>query len=598
MDQTEEVKQAFKDNNVITLTSIKNLLKRKISHKGLPPNWKTKVELYLKDKQQICDDHKAMIGKNPIATQEIYDKEVKQLKVIKRICKWMDFDTDVIDLPNNIPVAGISKTGLVIEPISQFDFVYNWCGFKGLARVNEMPGTKQKFIEIEGQQILLNSDPIKEFCYDLPDSKVIKKWLNGDIESCSTEELYVEMKRYFKTFVDLQDDCLYDVLVLFVFQTWLTDMLNSVFYLAIMAAWGSGKTITGELTTSISRHGYFGSTSLAFIARMMDQQKITLFLDEIDSMVGTEDSEIFSILRQGYRRGAKYGRICKDSMNPQTFNVFGAKLFSIYSGTEAALLNRSIPITLTQSTDSQLPIVNSKKSKYGYKLLNKLYLWYLDNVLYYVDTVDDVDYTYKEDIYENRNAIHKNAVSLLHVRSTGQLSQLSGRNAELGHIMAILANIIGVDVGTEEGNINLEKIFAFKDEVESERMEIGSVAILRELCIELFTKHKHSPVFITPEGFFKISNKYLFQCFNTKLRSEKEFGCSPEKFQGYLRELGFERPHSRKKVRIKDPGENGDGKTHVRLCNIYTPQVIKKMGLPAVCLDPVEGGEKIENVKA
>ena len=592
----DEVKQEFRDTQktVRTLSSFKKYLEAKMHNKNYPANSIKLLDEYVEEKKKFMEEklEQAKTDETGMAKKMASEVEVT-LKELNKVKFFLEQDTDKIDLPQIIPSAGMAKRGFVIEPLNRFEFIYNWCGFKGIARVEEFPETKQKYIKIEEEQVLLKSDPIREFCYAQPDPEVINKWINGKVNSLETKELYDTIKKYFKTFIDLQDDCLYDVLVLFVFQSWLSEILNSVFYLAIMAAWGAGKTITGELTTAVSKHGYYGSTSLAFIARMLDMQKITLFLDEIDSMVGVDDSEIFSILRQGYRRGAKYGRINKDNMNPQTFDIFGAKLFSIYSGSEAALLNRSIPITLTQSTDSQLPIINSKKAIYAKELLNKLYIWYLDNIIYYVDIVDVVDYTYKDDIYEGRKEIYEKAVSLLPKGSTEQLSQLTGRNAELGHIMAILSKIIGIDLvvnkSTEDKKegIDLIKIFKFKDEVEEERMEIGNVAILRELLVEYFQKYNTVNHYITKEGFLKVSNKYLYYSFNAKLRSAKDLGCSPEKFQGYLRELGFERPHSRKKAKITDPGEKENG-GHVRLCNIFTPGVLKKIGLPTNPLEVEE----------
>ena len=87
----------------------------------------------------------------------------------------------------------------------------------------------------------------------------------------------------------------------------------------------------------------------------------------------------------------------------------------------------------------------------------------------------------------------------------------------------------------------------------------------------------------------KVSNKELFRDLNETLKKEKEFGCSPENFQGFLRELGFERPNSRKKMKIRDRSEI---EMHTRLCNIFTIPVLKKLGLPLDSLKSLEEMDK------
>ena len=553
--------------NLLTFKGVWELLKKKIGGGYISEGNLKDVENYIENKQKLTE--------KPIGTfysNVQYKSDLEQLKLATLYLKHLKKDDlNGFKLPSVIHPAGELMSGFGIEPIDKGEFVYNWLGQRGNAHVLIYDESKKAYIVIEGQEILLSNKAIKSFAFKLPNKDMVYSWIKGEINAPTTKELMEDLNSYFRTFSDLQEDSSYGCMVAYVFQSWMCDALKVVFYLAILGQWGGGKTTLGELISNVTKHGFHGTIpSAAFLARMIDSQKISIYIDELDSFKGSEDNFIFSIIRQGYRYGAKFPRVNPTTLEPEFFNIYGAKCFSIYSAVEGALLQRSIPITTTESTDKRLPLINTIKQEYGYKLYNSIFLWYLENSIYMVDVVSGVDYNIEREIY-NRDSV------MARVSIEGQPTQqvnLTGRNAELGFVMARIAKILGVQL---VDLVDIEKTFEIKKQVEEERLEIGMIGILREHMVELFEKYRGNIDYITKDGWLKISNKETYNSFNDKLKKDKGLGVGPDKFQGLLRDLNFERPLSRKPMKIKLPNEFT---TSTRLCNIFTAQVLKKLGLP------------------
>lgn len=100
--------------------------------------------------------------------------------------------------------------------------------------------------------------------------------------------------------------------------------------------------------------------------------------------------------------------------------------------------------------------------------------------------------------------------------------------------------------------------------------------MLKDLLREKYREYRDKEDYQTQSGFVKVANKELYRAFNNKLQDEFGQGVSPPKFKGYLRDFGFTRPISRKKLKVKLPDEQ---EPQSRLCNIFTKRVLRKIGL-------------------
>ena len=68
------------------------------------------------------------------------------------------------------------------------------------------------------------------------------------------------------------------------------------------------------------------------------------------------------------------------------------------------------------------------------------------------------------------------------------------------------------------------------------------------------------------------------------MKNEKYYGVTNKDMGGYLRELGFEEGKSKKKIRIKIPGENVGlkGESPSRLALIFTPKILQRLQMTEI----------------
>lgn len=481
------------------------------------------------------------------------------------------------------PAGGILGA-LTYMPIAPLEYAYYIAGKRGIASVQQNARTKQWSLEVEGKNFWFEDEPLgdKELLFNLPDYKLVKDWVNGKVKSKDINELFAEMKQYFKFFLDLSEEGYYDLLCYSVLQSWLIHWLNSVFYLSIMGQFGGGKTRIGESWVKLCRHGHLISNpSLAFVGRAIDKLKITPFFDEFDVIVGgREDNELYALVRSSQRKGQKYCRISEGG-KPQMFNTYTSMGFSIHGDIEDALKSRSFIIN-TQETDKvDIPIVAHVAHTVERNLYSQLFIWYMDNSQDInnkynnnVEHVEHVDYSGRTDIDLARKKVANEMLSHSPPEIVNMLNTLNilGRNIELLFIMGQLISLPSIQ------NINfdnIKSIINIKKEIMAEVKETGVLGALRHYMIKTYNKLKKDLGYRTLSGEFMISNKELYEGFTQYLRDSQYQRISPKNFLGLLRELGFN-PNNRKNMRIKLRGEE---EKKPRLACIFDTRVQRNLGV-------------------
>lgn len=501
--------------------------------------------------------------------------------------------------PHMLHPAGGLTENFVYEPVSVSEYVYKTRnGEKGLAGLQvEFEDEERRkgphwFLEIGGERHYFSKKPPKEWLFKTPDRKTLERWIGGEKQSVTQEKIWNLNSIYLETFLDFPHEYEFSVTLLFIQQTWLSEILPVVFYLGVKGEFGGGKTVTGEAITSVCRHGYLtGNLSPPFVARAIQDQKITLMVDELDSIAGTKDSDLNSIFRQGYRRGLKYSRVNPNTLEVESYLIFGPKLFTVHSEIEQALQTRTVPIHVRETDKPEYPIVNMEKEAFSNFVYTENFLWYMDNILTFrdnemhviqgladplVDMVDIVDPKISdpqagEHATKIREKLYSKKRSLITEGQLSQLCQLTGRNIELMYMCFLLSNIIKVNCSEE-----IVKTFQQKIIEEGERTELGYLGILKEVLTSLWKDKKGKADYTTENGFVKISNKEIYDKYNEHLKKSYGQGVSPAKFKEFLLEFGFTDALNRAKLKVPIP-EDSEAKS--RLCNIFTDRVLRKLGI-------------------
>lgn len=566
---------------IITLSGIKAILLKRLK-KGflLSQENRDQLDEYFKLKEEAVSKG-SFEGGEDLSAKRALKEAYDLLHFIQKE------DLQPYELPDEIHPAGVLNRGLLIEPISKYHFFYNWCGIKGIAEAKLIPDSRRWYIELEDTQIWLEDPPIKNHSYKLPDFNMVKRFLEGRAIPKDTKTLFKTLETYFKTFMDIEKKGMYKILAIYPFLSFLQESFDVLFYLGIDGQYGGGKTTLGELLAGVCRHGYATSNlTVAFLARVLDSQRLTLFIDELDTVnIGEDqDHEIFAILRQGYRRGLPFSRIGKDNREPESFNVFGCKMFSIHDKLEQALLTRSIPITLQASPSKALPIINTEKRAYSKRLLDELYLWYFDSAIllldkvYVVDVVDHIidRYIYKNKESEAREAIRLSLMSNIPTPSSlGLLDTLRGRNLELGFILSKLDNMLGIGL-IESSSEELLEIFRTKEEMEKEKQEMGVEGDVRDILKEFYVLYHDKPEYRTEFGYFKIAQKEVISKLKERVDKASQHLLNHSKIRGTFTEIGFIDGETKRRMKIRLPLEK---ESRARLCLIYSPKILENLGL-------------------
>ena len=514
-------------------------------------------------------------------------KELEKIEADERVKKLRQ-------APHVLHVAGGLTEDFVFEPVSIGKYVYKTKnGKKGFAEVQVVFEDEEEqrkphwFIEVEGERYYFKGKPPKEFLFDMPCMETVEKWVNGEKQSLTTEQLWRLNSVYLRTFLDFPRDFEFSVVQLFIQQTWLAEILPVVFYLGVKGEFGGGKTVTAEAIVLACRHGYFtGNVSPPFVARAVQDHKITLMVDELDTVAGTKDSDLNSIFRQGYRRGLKYSRVNPDTLETESYEVFGPKLFTIHSEIEQALQTRTVPIHVRETSNPQYPIVNLDKTAFGGYVYTENFIWFLDNILAFktndahplslVDLVDVVDLKISDNngslpAEKLRQTLFEGKKTLITEGQLSQLCQLSGRNTELMFLCFTISNVVKIQC-----DVDIVKTFQQKLTEEGERTELGYIGILRQVLADLWNEKRGNKDYITEDNSVKISNKEIYDRNNQALKKEYGEGISPLKFKEFMLEFGFTDALNRTKLKVPIPG---DPEPKSRLCNIFTERVIRKLGI-------------------
>lgn len=483
-----------------------------------------------------------------------------------------------------------------------------------------------KFWELKLNEIekyTFEDTPInKDMPYKNPiDYSKANEWL-GNKKEYSIDEIYMDVKKVLQKCYDFADERDLDIAILYILQSWFSDILKAVFYIDVRSQMGGGKTILLELMQGLSRYGILANDmSFAVIPRIIDRYKCTLFFDEIDMINKHIIEDIYKILRTGYRKGQKYIRAKPKTFEPESFDCYGAKAFNYRSDIADDLKNRSLPINTSKSHDKILPIMNLYKEIFLEPIAFKIFCFYMNSLPRLMEVnnifniimnnpevkeVKEVNGLLVNPEKENNISITNSLVrthffsNISHFYRTSLtsltcqkgfssqndisgipnnlhplaelsdvevakyfaklLEKLSGRNIEIFSLIIHLCSYLGLDIFTNFKPI-LEEKAEFEDYDEEDMKNI-----LREVLIE-------QEVGAGAHNGIKFRYYRDIQSeFNKKVHLVYGFKPDTKVLKKYLRELGFVDKKNKKVLKL--------GRDLTSLCLIYDGSICKSLGLP------------------
>lgn len=139
-------------------------------------------------------------------------------------------------------------------------------------------------------------------------------------------------------------------------MSWLMAHLRVAPFAMITApALGCGKTVMLEVMSMMSFRSFLASsTTEAVLFRLLDRDKVSLFLDESDRSLSPERQTLIGVLNASYsRRSAITSRCEGDDHTPRTFATWGAKAFAGIGSLEETMLSRAIRIVMRRKLPSE-----------------------------------------------------------------------------------------------------------------------------------------------------------------------------------------------------------------------------------------------------
>lgn len=432
---------------------------------------------------------------------------------------------------------------LIVEPIGEKKYLFCKGNKRGIAKAQFNEEFKYYFLDIDGKQYQLKDKPIKTPFFRIPDDQAIQAWLDGEYKTRPIEDIFNDIVIFYRTSFDLVNEKNAIILSLRDMVSWLRDVLQSFFFIGVDATQGSGKTSLLYAGSLLQKHGAMsGDISTAYLARVIDKQKLCLSIDELDELNKERKSELESILRKAQRAGNTYNRVNPSTLEPESFNVYGPHSFSYRTTIEGALKSRCLTNRLRVSSDKSLPVINYHVVSITKPLFNDLFFYYLEHAIDFVRSSSQVAEVtqllgglHGTSVTERRNKLFDFFTKDFTEEEVDLMDSLIGRNIELAYISLQATHILKLNI-----------FQAIKSALESKQAEESIpdsfyLDKLKEFLAELFTQHEAKWTLQKGEheGCFYYPKTKVFSEFIQSLKKQDIPPIGTSKFNGLLKDIGF-----------------------------------------------------------
>lgn len=118
----------------------------------------------------------------------------------------------------------------------------------------------------------------------------------------SLDKLYQGVYDFVYEHIDFTDEAFYHIVASFILATWRIEDFDSVPYLMFLGEFASGKTRSLEVLAELCYRAIkTSSISTAGVVRLVEKYRVTLLVDETDTLNSESKLELVAILNSGYK---------------------------------------------------------------------------------------------------------------------------------------------------------------------------------------------------------------------------------------------------------------------------------------------------------
>lgn len=166
----------------------------------------------------------------------------------------------------------------------------------------------------------------------------------------SFSEAFEKIKPCLVQAVDFPDECMADILSLYVLLSYVFRAVPSLPYIELTGDFGTGKTRTLKMMSLLSFRGEMQlNPSASSVFRTVASVGGTLCLDEVENSLRPEKQEIAEVLRGGYTSGGIVTRVDRDTGRVLKFSSYSPKVLAHVRKIETGIASRCIPIHLRRN---------------------------------------------------------------------------------------------------------------------------------------------------------------------------------------------------------------------------------------------------------
>lgn len=280
-------------------------------------------------------------------------------------------------LKNAINSKGIDKIFPAIDYRENLGMIYGVKGYDNNGETITYVGTsKKKIYEIEKAKefgIITTHTENIDTRFSLYE---FSEYIKGN-KSVNASDLFQTIKKFIKRYVIVAEE-FYDVLVTYIFMTYVYVLFQVIPYLWVNGESGTGKSTIMKLMNKFCFNSMFCTNiNPANIFRQIDNDGSTIIIDEFEKMYGEDKQEIIKLLNQGFNKDGVVPRCIGSNYKVKKFRSFSPKVMGGINNIDGVLFERCIKYTTQRVRNANIIKFrdNEQEKKEIKKIVGDLYIF-------------------------------------------------------------------------------------------------------------------------------------------------------------------------------------------------------------------------------